>query len=96
MDRDIRTRSFLVAGSIYCAYCGQVMEYHKDIDYHNNTDDSYYYCTCWKARLEEDMNEDIKKIKENYSKDLVVDTQVENRIRYEYEKGLLKNKYSIR
>lgn len=74
----IKTKSFEVGSTFFCSYCGCGMKYHEDIDYHKNIDDSYYYCLCWSAKLEEDMNEEIREVRKKYEQELQVESDRES------------------
>lgn len=81
-----------IGGRYYCVYCGkQAIE---EIEYDDYTPYYYHHCNCKQAVAEHEMKKEIKMIRKKYERELQVNKEVINDVKYQYELSELNGKYN--
>jgi hypothetical protein len=86
------SKTFKVGHFLYCTYCGKLAAKESEIVgrfYRND----YYSCTCEKAKIEMRLNKQIAVLKQQYPTE---DIAIKNKLNFEYEVQILKEKFNIK
>ena len=88
----IDTNTEKIGSTHYCIYCGkQAIIETEWVGYECY---EHYYCKCEIAKLEKEMNKEIRLINTKYAGKLKRNDKVLNKLKYENELLYLKTKYN--